>query len=112
MRFDMTGIDAKLFGHWSCCSHLLEDSLPDTALRPPVVVVIDGRDGPYSEAAIVAPAASGPKDMQDATDHPTVVYSRLTRLAARKIVARSRPRRRPTTTTNTSLVASLVSQTQ
>src|SRR4029077_16291946 len=41
VRFDMTGIDAKLFKHWSCRSHLLEDPLPNTALRPPVVAIID-----------------------------------------------------------------------
>jgi hypothetical protein len=34
VRFDVTGIDAKLFRHWSCRRHLLEDALPDPALRP------------------------------------------------------------------------------
>src|SRR6188474_618775 len=33
----------------------------------------------------IAPAASGLKDVQDATDHPTVIYSRLARFALRKM---------------------------
>src|SRR5262245_32390595 len=33
----------------------------------------------------IAPAASGLKDMQDATDHPAIVYARLARLAAWKM---------------------------
>src|SRR6476619_5577605 len=80
----MTGIDAKLFRHWSCRSHLLEDPLPNTALRPPVVAIIDRCVRSILRGAI-APAASGLKDVQDATDHPTVIYSRLARFAARKM---------------------------
>src|SRR5512138_2728157 len=80
----MTGIDAELFRHWSCRSHLLEDPLPDAALRPPVVAVIDRCMRSILRGAI-APAASGLKDIQDATDHPTVIYSRLARFALRKM---------------------------
>ena len=39
----MTGVDAKLVRHWTGRRHLLEDPLPDTALRPPVVAVVDRR---------------------------------------------------------------------
>src|SRR3990170_1679732 len=80
----MTGIDAKLFRHWSCRRHLLEGPLPDTALRPPVVAVVDRCVRSILRGAI-APAASGLKDVQDSTDHPTVVYSRLARFAVRKM---------------------------
>src|SRR6476660_226613 len=80
----MTGINAKLFRHWSCRSHLLEDPLPNTALRPPVVAIIDRCVRSILRGAI-APAASGLKDVQDATDHPTVIYSRLARFALRKM---------------------------
>src|SRR4029077_4314951 len=80
----MTGIDAKLFRHWSCRSHLLEDPLPNTALRPPVVAIIDRCVWSILRGAI-APAASGLKDVKDATDHPTVIYSRLARCALRKM---------------------------
>src|SRR5262245_40917920 len=79
----MTGIDAELFRHRSCRRHLLEDPLPDAALRPPVVAVIDRCMRSILRGAI-APAASGLKDMQDATDHPAIVYARLARLAAWK----------------------------
>ena len=65
MRFDLTGIDAKLFRHWPCRSHLLEDPLPNTALRPPVVAVVDRCVRSVLRGAI-APAASGLKDVQDA----------------------------------------------
>jgi hypothetical protein len=54
------------------------------ALRPPVVAVIDRCVRSILRGAI-APTASGLKNMQDATDHPTVVYSRLARLATRKM---------------------------
>ena len=67
----MTGIDAELFRHRSCRRHLLEDPLPDAALRPPVVAVIDRCMRSILRGAI-APAASGLKDMQDATDHPAI----------------------------------------
>src|SRR5262245_14164926 len=80
----MTGIDAELFRHRSCRRHLLEDPLPDAALRPPVVAVIDRCMRSILRGAI-APAASGLKDMQDATDHPAIVYARLARLAAWKM---------------------------
>src|SRR6478672_13715413 len=80
----MTGIDAELFRHRSCRRHLLEDPLPDAALRPPVVAVIDRCMRSILRGAI-APAASGLKDMQDATDHPAIVYARLAWFAARKM---------------------------
>src|SRR4249919_2979131 len=80
----MTGIDAKLVRHRSYRRHLLEDPLPDAALRPPVVAVID-RCVRSVLRGTIAPAASGLKDMQDATDHATVVYARLARLAAWKM---------------------------
>jgi len=80
----MTGIDAELFRHRSCRRHLLEDPLPDAALRPPVVAVIDRCVRSILRGAI-APAASSLKDVQDATDHPAIVYARLARFAARKM---------------------------
>src|SRR6476619_4922694 len=64
----MTGIDAELFSHRSRRRHLLEDPLPDAALRPPIVAVIDRCMRSILRGAI-APAASGLKDVQDATDH-------------------------------------------
>jgi hypothetical protein len=76
----MTGIDAELFRHRSCRRHLLEDPLLDTALRPPLVAVIDRCMRSILRGAI-APAASGLKDMQDASDHPAIVYARLARFA-------------------------------
>src|SRR5215475_15534400 len=95
----MTGIDAELFRHRSCRRHLLEDPLPDAALRPPVVAVIDRCMRSILRGAI-APAASGLKDMQDATDHPAIVCQ-----ACRvEDGAQSLPRRHPTTTTNATTI--------
>ena len=97
----MTGIDAKFFRHWSCRRHLLEDLLPDAAaLRRTVVAVIDRRVRAILCGAI-APAASGLQDMQDATDHPMIVYTRLARFAARKMGLNA-ARGRLTTRTRTS----------
>src|SRR6476620_5021757 len=75
----MTGIDAELFRYRSCRRHLLEDPLPEAALRPPIVAVIDRCMRSILRGAI-APAASGLKDVHDATDHPAIVYARLARL--------------------------------
>src|SRR5262245_51300010 len=41
--------------------------------------------GTLPAGGAIAPAASGLKDMQDATDHPAIVYARLARLAAWKM---------------------------
>ena len=90
VRFDMTGIDAELFRHRSCRRHLLEDLLPDAALRPPVVAVIDRCMRSILRGAI-APAASGLKDMQDATDHPAIVYARLAEVCRAEDGAQSLP---------------------
>ncbi len=70
--------------------HLLEDALPDTALRPAIVTVVDRCRRPLG-GRNVAPSTACLQDMQDARDDGAVVDARLTRFAARQVWAERPP---------------------
>ena len=76
MRFDMTTIQRKLFRHRPTSRHFLKNALPDTALRPAIITIIDrrwwtvrGRD--------ITPSTASFQYMQNAGDDDAVVNSRL-----------------------------------
>ena len=84
MRFDVAAVDGKLVGNGASGRHLLEDALPDAALRPPIVTIVDRRRRPI-DGRNVAPSTACLQDMQDALDDRSVVDPRLARPAARQV---------------------------
>jgi len=42
----MAAVDGKLVRNWTGGRHFLENALPDTALGPTIVAVVDGRRWP------------------------------------------------------------------
>src|SRR6266545_933688 len=91
MRLDVAAIDGKLIRNGPGSRHLLEDTLPDAALRPPVVTIVDcgWRTIGWRH---VAPAAAGLENMQDARNHPAIINPGFARLAARKMRFHRPPR--------------------
>jgi hypothetical protein len=61
----MAAVDGKLVRNWTGGRHFLENALPDTALGPTIVAVVDGRRWPIGWRN-VTPAASCFQHMQDA----------------------------------------------
>ena len=81
----MAAVDGKLVRNWTGGRHFFENALPDTALGPTIVAVVDGRRWPKGWRN-VAPAASCFQHMQDmqyaGNDNP-IVHARFSRLAER-----------------------------
>jgi hypothetical protein len=84
MRLDMTAVDRKLIWERAGGRHFLENALPDTALGPTIVTVVNGRWWPIGWWN-VAPAASCFQHMQDAGNDGPIVHARLSRLAMRQM---------------------------
>src|SRR5437773_4482257 len=80
----MAAVDGKLVRNWTGGRHFLENALPDTALGPTIVAVVDGRRWPIGWRN-VAPAASCFQNMQDAGNDSPIVHARFSRLAVRKM---------------------------
>ena len=79
----MTAVDRKFVRDWTG-RHFLENTLPDAALGPTIVAVVDGRRRPIGWRNI-APAASCFQHMQNGGNHSPIVYARFSRLATRQI---------------------------
>ena len=90
MGFDMAAVDGELVGNGASSRHLLEDALPDTALRPAIVTVVDRCRRPIG-GRNVAPSTACLQDMQDARDDGAVVDARLAWPAARQVRAERLP---------------------
>jgi len=82
VRLDVAAGDGKLVRNWTGGRHFLENALPDTALGPTIVAVVDGRRWPKGWRN-VAPAASCFQHMQDAGNDSPIVHARFSRLAVR-----------------------------
>src|SRR3974390_3188683 len=80
MRFHMAAVDGKLVGNGASGRHLLEDALPDTALRPALVAIVDCCRRPIG-GGDVPPSAACIQHMQDARDRGAVIDARLARPA-------------------------------
>src|SRR5580693_9968504 len=74
----MAAGDGKLVRNWTGGRHFLENALPDAALGPTIVAVVDGRRGPIGWQN-VAPAASCFQHMQDAGRIPEMTVRSSTR---------------------------------
>ena len=86
----MRGIEHQLVGDRAYGCDLGKQALPDTALGPPVVAVVD-RGVRAVRRGRILPAAADLQHMQDAADHPPVVDPRFTRLAVRQMWLDPRP---------------------
>src|ERR1700731_914985 len=80
----MAAVDGKLVRNWTGGRHFLENALPDTALGPTIVAVVDGRRWPIGWRN-VAPPASCFQHMQDAGNDSPIVHARFSRLAVRQM---------------------------
>jgi hypothetical protein len=78
------GIEHQLVGDRACGCDLGKQWLPDTALEPPVVAVVDRRVRAVRGGRIL-PAAADLQHMQDAADHPPIVDPSFARLAVRQM---------------------------
>jgi len=91
VRLHMRTVETELVRNIARSCNLLEQPLPKPALRPSVVAIVNrGRWAVFRRH--VAPAASGLENVQDATDDPTIIDARLTRLAARQMWINRSPR--------------------
>src|SRR3974390_2077967 len=90
MRFHMAAVDGKLVGNGASGRHLLEDALPDTALRPAIVAIVDCCRRPIGGWNIPPSAACLPH-MQDARKDGAGRDARLARAAARQMRAERLP---------------------
>ena len=79
MRLDVGAVDGKLRRHGTDCRHLLEDALPDAALRPAMIAVVDGL-GRAVDRGNITPSTADLQHMQDAGDYATIVDARLSGL--------------------------------
>ena len=87
----MRTVEAKIVRNIARSCNLLEQTLPKPALRPSVVTIVDrGRRAVFRRH--VAPTASGLENVQNATDHATIIDARLTRLATRQMWINRGPR--------------------
>ena len=80
----MTTIDRQFLRDRPCCRDLLEQTLPDVALGPAIVAIING-GGRAIGRRNIAPTAPRLQHMQDARDHDAVIDPRFARLAVRKM---------------------------
>src|ERR1700730_7816687 len=86
----MAAVDEKLVRNWTGGRHFLENALPDTALGPTIVAIVDGRRWPIGWRN-VAPPASCFQHMQDAGKDSPIVHARFSRLEADGVPTTSTP---------------------
>lgn len=90
MCLHVRSIEHQLLGDWTCGCDLRKQALPDTALGPPVVAVID-RGVRAVRGGRILPTASDLQHVQDATDDPPVIDPRLAGLAVMRDYALETP---------------------
>ena len=72
MRLDMRGVDGKFIRDHSSTRDLLEYPTPDALTSPSIVAVVECGARSISRREI-APTTPRLQDVQDATNHPTII---------------------------------------